>query len=277
MESILDSTYVINMEFDQVRLEEFDSMMAACNWNYFRYEAVNGKRLISSWANITDTDEYETLRTQQFMKKRYVSETTWLSPSEIGCLLSHITLWENLVNDPSKNRIAIFEDDARTHVDGNTVRRLLSDFYTYLSSNDIPEPDMLYLGKALDDCMSYEKVWGNIYKSLHPVCLHAYIITKRGAQILLNMAPYNVPIDMVPIRAIENKRLNVMVFHPSIFFQDVFNIPSNLRQLNGAINHTTECLVSMQHVTSQTWKYTFVIVIALIAASILFIAHMLFQ
>ena len=277
METLLDNTFVINMTADRSRLEEFDSMMAACNWNYERFPAINGKKLMGSWANITDPDEYEQLQIILTKKKRYVSNTTLLSHGEIGCLLSHLSLWEEVANNPEKNRIAIFEDDARTHVDGNTIRKLLIDFYTYLDENDIPEPDMLYLGKSLDNCMDYKKVWGNVYRSIHPLCLHAYIITKKGAQKLLDQAPFVLAVDVIPIRAISQGILDVMVFHPSLYFQDVFGTTSNLRQLKAGINNTTECIIFQQHVTNDTWYYLIIIVIGLIAAIVLFTVFIWFR
>ena len=283
MESILDGTYVINMDSDAGRLVDFNSMMTSCNWNYERFRGINGKKVISdgnysyditSEKNIIEAERLQTLRA---MKDKYVRYVTWLSASEIGCLLSHVSLWEEVANNPSKHRIAIFEDDARTHVDGNTIRQLLSDFYSHLKDNNISEPDMLYLGKALDDCMSYQKVWGNVYTSTHPLCLHAYIITKNGAQKLLNMAPYSLAIDMIPIRAIGQGIINVMAFHPSIYFQDVFNNMSNLRQLKYAINHTTECLVSQQHVSGDTWYFIFIIAVGFIAVIILSAIYMRYR
>ena len=271
MESILDGTYVINMDSDIVRLQEFDTMMTACNWNYSRHPAINGKKML--YGKHTP-EELETVQPQLALKHKYIKPITWLNSGEIGCLLSHVSLWEEVANNPDKNRIAIFEDDARTHISGDTFQTLLSDFYGYLKENNIPEPDMLYLGKALDDCMSYEKVWGNVYKTRHPLCLHAYIITKHGAQQLLEMSPYFYAIDVIPIRAINQKKINVMTFHPSLFFQDVFNSTSNLRNFRNTINHTTECVVPQQHVSGDTWQFTFVIVIGLIAAIILFAAFM---
>lgn len=283
MESVLDATYVINMDTDAGRLVDFNSMMTSCNWKYERFAGINGKKVLSDGNYATDNSktsniiDAEKLHALRAMKNKYVRYITWLSASEIGCLLSHVSLWEEVATNPDKHRIAIFEDDARTHVDGNTIRELLADFYSHLTTNNIPEPDMLYLGKALDDCMSYEKVWGNVYTSKHPLCLHAYIITKSGAQKLLNMAPYGLAIDMIPINAIKQGLINVMAFHPSIYFQDVFNNMSNLRQLKYAVNHTTECLVSQQHITGDTWHYTFIIAIGLIAVIILFAIYMHFR
>src|SRR5690606_36608208 len=108
----------------------------------------------------------------------------FLSYSEIGCMLSHVSLWDKVASNPELKRIAIFEDDARTHLTGNTLDDLLKDFYLYIEDNNIPEPDLLYLGKCLDNCINYEKIWENIYVSTRPLCLHSYIITKNGAQKL---------------------------------------------------------------------------------------------
>lgn len=251
---VVDATYVINMEADVERLQVFDSQMAQLQWPYQRFPAVNGRTL-------TDTG----------FKATYVHKVTWLKPSEVGCLLSHVSLWKKVAEDPTLNRIAIFEDDARTHMEGESVLRMVSDLYTHFQTHKIPEPDMLYLGKSLDDCMQYQKVWNNVYTSTHPQCLHAYIISKRGAQQLLSMAPYFEAIDMVPIKAIEAGKIRVMAFHPSIFFQDVFGTTSNLRSLASAINNTCECRVSQQYIGGDTWYYVIIVIIALIAALILFV------
>jgi GR25 family glycosyltransferase involved in LPS biosynthesis len=271
MEGILDGTFVINLDRDRDRLEEFDAMMAASNWNYERFPAVNGKRLMGDWNQIIDPEERQIFDQLIARKKRYVSNITWLTHGEIGCLLSHVLLWEEVANNPEKNRIAVFEDDARTHLDGNTVQKLLHDFYAYLDENDIPEPDMLYLGKSLDNCIDYEKIWGNVYRSKHPLCLHAYIITKQGAQKLINMAPYMIAVDVVPIKAIGSGLLDAMAFHPSLYFQDIFGTTSNLRQIKAGINNTTECLVFQQHITYDTWQFMAILIVGLIAALTLFI------
>ena len=75
-------------------------------------------------------------------------------------------------------------------------------------------------------------------------------------------------------KAIEDGIVTAMVFHPSIFFQDVFGTTSNLRKLSSAINNTTECLVSHQHVTGDTWHYTFVVIIGIVTVFVLFVLFM---
>jgi len=268
MDNYIDATYVINLDSDTQRLAEFHSMMS--NWSYIRFSAINGKNLYNNTYDLyADT-----------LKNRFINRFSWLSINEIGCLLSHVLLWEKLASDPNLHRIIIFEDDARTYIDNSTIKTLIHDFYKFIHDNDIQEPDMLYLGKSLDYCINYEKVWGNVYKSTHPLCLHSYIITKSCAQKLLAMAPFSEAIDIIPIKAIEKNIINVMTFHPSLFYQDIFGISngsqvigtnSNLRKLSSALNSTTECIIPQQHITGDTWLYLIIIIIGLFTSIILFL------
>lgn len=274
MNSIVDGVYVINMGKDRDRLLEFDQIMKKFKWEYTRLEAVNGRKLLNPWPDTVCSTERDILVEQMRLKKQYVNNLTWLSKAEIGCLLSHVTLWEKVATDPNLNRIVIFEDDARTHIDGDTVVQHLSEFYQHIRDNNMElqkEPDMLYLGKALDDCLSYTKVIGHVYKSIHPLCLHAYIITKAGAQKMLSMAPFRDAIDIVPIKAIKAGLIDVMVFHPSIFFQDIFGTTSNLRQMKGALNNITECIVAQKYISEDTWLYLIILFIGLAAVIALFL------
>lgn len=268
MESILDETYLINLDSDLKRLECFNSFMVKSNWKYKRFSAINGKKLI----NLYNTDD-EMLKRHLALKRKYIATLSWLTNSEIGCMLSHVSLWEEIANRAELNRVAIFEDDARTHIEASTLHKLLSEFYEHIRENEIPEPDILYLGKALDDCMSYEKVWGDVYRSRHPICLHAYIITKKGAKKLLERVPYRLPIDIIVLNAIKARVLDVMVFHPSLYFQDVVDGVSNLRSRHLAINNTAECLMMHQHIDEDVWLFILFIVLGLIAAIILFILY----
>ena len=71
MKSVLNGIYVINMESDTVRMEEFDSMMKNNNWNYTRHAAINGKKLKRLLPNIKDDEERERVNQQVEMKKKY--------------------------------------------------------------------------------------------------------------------------------------------------------------------------------------------------------------
>lgn len=220
-------TYVINMDHNIERLESFAKMMSKLNWEYSRFSAIDGK--------LTESKEIN----------KYFRRLSLLSKGEIGCALSHIKLWEKLLESDDE-RMVIFEDDARTHLTGDTLKNLLREFYEYLTDNNIPEPDMLYLGKAMDRCDKYEHVWRHVYKSVHPVCMHAYIISRKGAKTLLGMKPYGTAIDWQPILAVKKGTIDLMVFHPSLFFQDILNTTSNLRKFSSTVCTTSECAVTEQ-------------------------------
>lgn len=268
MYNIVDDIFVINLDDNKSRLHEFDIMMKRLQLKYNRFSAIQGDKLPDN----------------NFYRNKYLKKFNFLSKGEIGCLLSHVMLWEELVNNDNLNRILIFEDDARTHT--NNISQLITDFYNYINDNNIGEPDILYLGKSLDYCSQYEAVYSNlVYKSVHPQCLHAYIITKEGARKLLSLAPYSKAIDLIPINAINMNLIDVMVFHPSLYFQDIFGLKSgekvtstnsNLRKIQSALNSTTECIVPHQHITNETWEYTTVIFIGLIISFILFCLFMFF-
>lgn len=278
---MIDETFVINMDKETTRLTDFDNMMK--DWKYTRMPAINGKDLRNNistpYRNIdVGLTNYSYTLSPQYsnvirLRNHYLLNRNWLSPGEIGCMLSHIYLWEELVNNPNLNRIAIFEDDARTHSDSHNVLRLIEEFYSHLQKTGISEPDMLYLGKALDLCTKYEKVWNHVYRTQHPLCLHAYIITKQGARKLLADAPYDSAIDMIPIYAISKKTLEVMTFHPSLYFQDLMNNTSALRNIGPGLNITCECLVEQQHISGDTLKYLGIVIIAFLAALVLYVTY----
>lgn len=271
MNSYIDATYVINMDSDKDRLVEFDNMMKSLNWPYSRHVAIRGKKIFNREPTEPFDDNHLNL------KNKYLAFINLLSHTEIGCLLSHVAIWEQLVVNDKLNRIAIFEDDARTHVTGNSIYQHLNDFYQYLQTNNVNEPDILYLGKCLDACFNYQKIYGHIYRTYRPLCFHAYVINKVGAKKLLDLAPFSEPADMIPISLIKNKSLLAMTFHPSLFFQDVMNTTSNLRSLGMALNNNTECVVPYQQIPEENAYVLGVVILTLIVAVILFLIFISFR
>lgn len=270
MSRFVDRSYVINLDPTSTRMTDFDIMMNNLNWPYQRFEAFNGKKIVHS---IYNTEDPNAFLNHELMSK-YVS-ISMMNPSEIGCLLSHVTLWELVATDPELNRIAIFEDDARTQFNGDQLNNNVKGLYEYLEAQNIPEPEMLYLGKALDDCTQYKKVWNNIYYSGRPLCFHAYIITKKGAQELLKLSPYNMPIDMIPHRFVNDPNFKIMVCHPSLFYQDIINYTSNLRSIARAIDNCNECANEVVYVLDDNFFYfTIMLSIGFIAVFILFLIFM---
>ena len=247
---LVDKIAVIGMEPDSPRMQGFSAGMARLNLDYTFAQGINGKKLALGQG----TEEELELRHQMVLGG-------FLSHGEVGCLLSHAKLWREVATDPTINRTLIFEDDARTYLDGDTLQRMLVELYAHLDVSD-EKFDLLYLGKALDQCISYTQVFGNVYRSTRPLCMHAYIITKTGAQKMLAAAPFSYAADVIP-HYINN--LSIMVFHPSIFFQDVMNTTSNLREFAMTLKHSTECMLPNMDMGSDTWKFVLLVIIALLA------------
>lgn len=255
MEQFFHGTYVINMDKNYQRLIDFDTMMKRLHWNYERVPAINGKEAIEQCKNLVES----------FIGPSY------LSVGEIGCLLSHVTLWKRLWNNTSSShRFAIFEDDARTYISKDLLVEFLQEFYSYIEGHKLKEPDILYLGKCLDKCTDYQRVYKNVYRTKHPLCLHAYVINGYGIKKLLDLLPYNQAIDTVIVNAIKNGIIDAMAFQPSIFFQDVFTCSSNIRSLKQSISSISDCINPYHYMTEDSWKVVTLTITSLVLVIILF-------
>lgn len=292
IKDFVDQIYVINLDRDTERLQDFNQMMIQNKWSYERFPAIYGKQLTPA---------------QQILKEKYVNfPLESLRQAEIGCLLSHVSLWEKVANDDNLHKILIFEDDAQTQLDGATIVRLLTELHTHLQKEEIGPGygpigggalqggyDILYLGKSLDMCMDYEKVTGNVYRNIMPLSLHAYILTKAGAQKLLAQAPFTQSIDVVVRKLLSNynylKAHNLMniqdaekslknaqsdsatlstlkglTFHPSLFFQNVNTYDSNLRSKGSSFTNANECLSNQQYISQNEQIVIFCVILLLL-------------
>ncbi|HSA76240.1 MAG TPA: glycosyltransferase family 25 protein [Nitrosarchaeum sp.] len=162
-----------------------------------------------------------------------------LSASEVGIFLSHYELWIQLLHDDECNYYAIFEDDIVTYADGNTLKKEVMDAIGEVESRN---GDIIYLGKCGDICSKYERVTNKLYKTKHALCLHSYIIFKSAVRKILQRAPFSKPIDVELVNLCGKNVLDAYVFHPSIFYQDVVNNKSTLRNKTQSFYNIEECV-----------------------------------
>ncbi len=110
-----------------------------------------------------------------------------LLPGEIGCMVSHIKIWEKIVEEGLPGPILILEDDFHPQV-GCSVGQL-------------PEPskpwEVAYLGrwkinKDAEEISLSEKEWVEPSASY---CTHAYVVTLEGAKKLLQ---YKIKENLIP-------------------------------------------------------------------------------
>ena len=170
-------TYVVNLDRRNDRWEKFEKKSSPIKFlNYERFSAVDGKSLSSNRQiqQIFENNDYN-------MRK-----------SMVGCFLSHIKLYIDLVNDKSDNKyILILEDDI------DFVPEFENKYNILLSKLNKVSWDIAFLGHHVRDINKKEvfdkekepeidkwDVYTSFINSLGSTA--SYMITKDGARKFLN-------------------------------------------------------------------------------------------
>lgn len=181
----IDKIYLINLDTRKDRLDKLLEAEPNLKSSLTRISAVNGKTLKMN------SCIYRLFEKNEFKWKKSI----------VGCNLSHISIWSSILSEPTGNYFLVLEDDVR-FVDG-----WMDKWNEYL--NMIPEDaDLLYLGGILPpNKQAYphasEKVnpyWSRIIPNtffapvpmpLFHFCAYSYILTRRGAQKLMEYINYS--------------------------------------------------------------------------------------
>lgn len=178
---ICDKVFVINLEEQNDRLQQFDTIMKTQNIKYDRYNAVKGSKILND-ERLTD----------------YCN--SFCTDGMKGCALSHRGIWEYMVEHNLQN-VFIFEDDAQINTDFD---RDLQHVWNHLPK----DYDIVYFGCLFgcgDDSFSnsvVKKIAGIdtqevnefIHTSKGSVGTHAYMISLEGAKKFVDK-PINFHID----------------------------------------------------------------------------------
>lgn len=110
------------------------------------------------------------------------------SMGAIGCYLSHVNIWQQLMNDSEHEMYVVFEDDCdRPNVSVEVINQQVND-----TIKQFPDWDIIYLGDLplLSIFYPQQKVGNNeIFKVTSMIYgTHAYLINKKGASKLLSKA-----------------------------------------------------------------------------------------
>ena len=242
----ISNSYVISLDAESERMRGFNDNFKDLNVTH--YQAIRTSSL---------TEEQEEL------KRRYIRQGSEMSRGEIGCFLSHISLWKKLL-DSNEQSMMIFEDDARSlhSVD------VLNDYVDSVTESY----DILYLGKCLCDCLSLRRITDSLYEVKHILCTHAYIITRSGAQKMLSSSATCSAVDQW-INKVKKKipDLKLVAFHPSLIYQDVINTESSLRNRSVLFN-TCECRPPVVELIGEAQSYPFGILLIMLFITIIVIA-----
>ena len=203
-----DEMYLINLKRRPDRLKKFMEKFNQSdlkNNNILKFNAIDGSILDINKIFISDVAkaEIKQIETTGFRTKHYQ-----LTRGAIGCYLSHIQVWEHIL-DSKHNAAIIFEDDANVPVN---IKQTIQNNMRYIPKNW----DIVLFGYYCKDCkpgLKYNKV--NRF-----ILLHCYAINRNAVLKILKsntLFPITQQIDSL-ISELSNI-LNIYTFEKNIVSQ----------------------------------------------------------
>ncbi len=165
-------TYIISLHKDILRRNKLKYKLRCSgiiNVNFFN--AING---------LTD------LHNHHFK----IADNYTINVGEIGCFLSHYSLWNKIIENNLTNMLILEDDVVFNKTFNHYINRILSEI-------DISNFDIIFLGSIKINKSIPEKFndFLNYYTQSNNA--HAYILTHKGALKLLNLKPISniIPVD----------------------------------------------------------------------------------
>lgn len=184
-------TFVINLERRPDRLNNFlQNFPGTSNEKQIKiFKGVDGQVLHTSPSHNRESIElYEKLKKKLEARKKSFR----INKGEVGCLLSHALLWQKIKNE-NIMQAAIFEDDALfSELYAQKYPEILKEFETikdglvlYTGGRKEPRPSK-NTTKVSNNIVRHNKMNSSNKQDLDR-WLHAYVITNKGAEVMLKM------------------------------------------------------------------------------------------
>jgi GR25 family glycosyltransferase involved in LPS biosynthesis len=169
-------------------------------------------------ANGTIDPHYSSARVPQLDPANVMANPKF--PHELGCTLAHRNVWQQIVDhhsDTSAPWAAIFEGDAIMRYDfAERVAALQAELLHTTA-------DLIYMGHCFEYCPAASAgIWdigGNVHvvRSNRPLCTHAYFVSYRGAQRLLNLTvPMKKAVDERMAISLQSGKIDSLTVCPPI-------------------------------------------------------------
>ncbi|CAG8831619.1 5595_t:CDS:2, partial [Gigaspora margarita] len=170
---------------------------------------------ISSYLGL-DFDYFPAIsKNDENILRRYGSAD--MGPSQKACYLSHHFIHKQIINK-GYNSVLILEDDVDFEFN---ITAVMADIH-----RDLPASwDMLYLGHCFEgfgEQVGKSSSLHKLYKSVAPMCTHAYAVSYSGVRKLMDLTDPVTPrgtVDYSIAVVIEEKKVSSYSVHPQLIVQ----------------------------------------------------------
>jgi GR25 family glycosyltransferase involved in LPS biosynthesis len=211
----INQIYVINLKKRPERLEQFKKNYKL-NCNVKIVNAIDGNELnnIDTLVGKVGKQSLDNFYKHKIPRKFHYELSSY---GAIGCYLSHINVWKDII-EKNNNIALIFEDDANASniKYNNIIKRLKL----------LPEDWDIYLMINPDFCYKRIKVENklNLYKVKRFFLLHSYIININACKKIIengNLFPINQQIDHHLSELAMINKLNIYVHNKLSYFNTI--------------------------------------------------------
>lgn len=213
MNNKIDSVYCINLDERPDKWKAFIKKVEETRHVAFlaklqRFSAINGAKVNNSEKDVGNSVCLEWDATQNaYYSPKIIPGFRTMTAGELGCALSHITLWRRLATSPRCDTMLVLEDDAVLVKNKgksqfisalNAVwKQLPKDHFglLYLGFSSRGERD--YVNSPVDLVTTFQSnVVIQLYKPTYGYHTHAYVVTKEAARVLIDKLPVRGPVDV---------------------------------------------------------------------------------
>lgn len=205
--------YVINLDTDSKRWADISERLKEYSINFERISAFDGRDISKEYLN------------NIFFKRHKVNLTDNIGGSQVGCFLSHFSIWEKVAHGKD-NYSFIFEDDI--HLSPDIKKFIESDIWL---PNDF---DIIRLEVSTNRLLlSKDKKTTFFDRNIHQLnstswCAGAYVLSKECARKLISFQmdkfisadAYLFCLEISEIA----KQLNIYQISPALAIQDKFKL-----------------------------------------------------
>jgi GR25 family glycosyltransferase involved in LPS biosynthesis len=197
---------------------------------------------------------------ERLIRTGFLSPHSKLNEGRIACHMSHLKTLRKFLDTPHLKTCTIFEDDIITLFNKSEILDItqsLQEDIVRVCKNDRYDWDILYLSKCLDKCNNIQKLGKYLYDSPYPDCRHAYTVTRRGAQRIINGTSYmdKLPGDEMYRRMIQSGKLKAFSCTPQLFWQNRQQVGIMKSNLGNNSLVIPECMPEHKRVTVVIMNY----------------------